>query len=266
MNAYLVANYRQNIEVTYNDLQKLPVNQDFEETNKPLTLVEIKKTFDYYLNLKEIKPLLGSKKFTIEMFLPLSLINEPVDTWKYSSRYNQKRSIGIDCKVVVRSSERLDSWYREIWKEKWNRLPLHSPAPLSDSSFVSINGDENSLDRELKQLSKPDVIGLKLEKIPNKKKDIEKIFCEILVKNTPIVLWFRKHTAWNEQDQIDKINCELNACIYRRCIYALADTIFNIRAGTIPECCNSDLANHISLLWEDPYRVPPPINYTMEKE
>ncbi|NEQ62199.1 MAG: hypothetical protein F6K53_34265 [Moorea sp. SIO4A1] len=121
------------------------------------------------------------------------------------------------------------------------------------NGFVS--GDDQDLDRLFVQLSQQNVIGLKLLKAPP---TIGKgsVFAVILKAAIPVALWLRQNLSKNCQEQVDGL---INCC----CIHELPEAVKKKRLEDLPMPPDTHIGHHLSLLWEDPYRVPPSIEYSM---
>jgi hypothetical protein len=190
------------------------------------------------------------------MFLPLDLLNESVDTWEIDDEYGCfPVPLGTEYKLVVRSYERILPNYRHkgLWKEKWGILQQQAQVSICRcSAFVLSDCDD--LRQLFVELKKQNTIGLKLGKVPVQTGK-ESVFGLILQTAIPVALWLRKNLSLNCQEQIDGLlNCG---------IQELPTTVQGKRSHAFSQPPDSDVGHHLSLLWEDPNRVPPPIHYNM---
>lgn len=204
--------------------------------------------------LEEISTKYSWRNLTIELFLPLTLMNQAVDSWEIDDELGFPTPIGCEYQVLVRSAERLLQTYgryRGCWQEKWDFL---QQIIQESSSKAFVSGDCQDLKVLFVKLSKKNIIGLKLVVAPQK---IGKgsVFAVILKAATPLALWLRENLSLNCQEQIDGL---LGCCIHK-----LPETVKNKRLDAFPHPQDAHIGHHLSLLWEDPYRLPPSIDYSM---
>ncbi|MBF2045943.1 MAG: hypothetical protein IGS54_00835 [Elainella sp. C42_A2020_010] len=163
--------------------------------------------------------------------------------------------IGHKYKVIVRSVERLTPTYKRYkgtWRQKWKTLQQireHSAA----EAFISGEGcDPKMLLTQLKAETK---IGLQLAQLPENEK-LKGIFTALLQSGVPVGLWARQNlTQCNSRAELDRIlEC---------CVMELPEQISQVRLAA----CNCDpdthIGYHLSLLWEDPDRLPEVFQYEM---
>jgi vWA-MoxR associated protein C-terminal domain len=113
--------------------------------------------------------------------------------------------------------------------------------------------DDDDLKKLFVELKKENTIGIKLQKIPIQTGK-GSVFAVILSTATPVALWLRCHLPECNQ-QVDGL--------LRCCIEQLTKTVAEKRREALPKPEDSHIGHHISLLWEDPYRLPPSIDYSM---
>lgn len=199
-----------------------------------------------------------SGNLAIELFIPLNILDHAVDSWIINEEFGFRTPIGKVYKLVIRSSERLTSptykpngWRRKKWEEKWTALLKLTQTSLC-SAFVL--GDYDNVDDVFSKLYSPQVIGLKLAKPPAKVGE-GSIFAAILATAIPVALWIRQNLPDLDcQSEIDRIlDC---------CIYDLPESVKKERSDA-PLGLNNHIGHHLSLLWENPARVPPYMNYSM---
>jgi len=143
------------------------------------------------------------------------------------------------------------SRYHGFWQQKWITLQKIIKETVI-STFVL--WDDDDLKRLLFELNKENTIGIKLQKTPLQTGK-GSVFAVILSTATPVALWLRC-------DLPSKYNQQLDGLL-RCCIEQLTKTVAEKRREAIPEPEDSHIGHHLSLLWEDPYRLPPSIDYSM---
>jgi hypothetical protein len=189
----------------------------------------------------------SSSKLTIEIFLPLDLINEAVDSWESENEFGLKVKLNNEYNVVVRSTERLLPTYNRytgFWQEKWTTLQDIIKNSVLNAFVLHQDDDLKKLFTELKKENK---IGIKLQTTPIKTGK-GSVFAVILSTAIPVALWLRCHLP-NCNEQID--------ALLECCIYELIENVGKKRLEAFPKPQDSHIGHHISLLWEDPYRLPP---------
>ncbi|NEO73342.1 hypothetical protein [Moorena sp. SIO3H5] len=230
---------------------------EFEQLSQPESFPETATTDEIQQLLKAFLEEIATKylcsQLTIELFLPLDLLNRDIDACRIDDGWGYLVPIGCEYPVLVRSWERLLPIYgrhRGLWQEKWHFLQQLPGAACN--GFVS--GDDQDLNRLFFQLSQQNVIGLKLLKAPP---TIGKgsVFAVILKAAIPVALWLRQNLSLNCQEQVDGLLC----C----CIHELPEAVKNKRLDAFQYPPDTHIGHHLSLLWEDPYRVPPSIEYSM---
>jgi hypothetical protein len=196
------------------------------------------------------------RNLTIEIFLPLTLLNHNVEWWKIKEDLDLgfPTFIGKDYKVVVRSYERCTKHYERLrvnWINKWETLVTKIQKTCQSS--IDLEFDDESVNNLIN--SEQEIIGIKILKAP-KKIGEKSIFAAILKTAIPVALWLRNNPPDLEcQSEIEQI---LGNC----CLEELPDAIKKKRNSAAPNV-ETHIGCHISLLWEDPNRLPIDINYSM---
>lgn len=198
---------------------------------------------------------------TIELFLPYELLSKPIDALIPKSEDEITDDdddelpipIGVKYKVHIRSYQRIKKVLKNkgsdekiiLWQQKWSILQA-SYTESCINCFISAEINDNWQDIYSKLYSNK-IIGLKLLHIPSK--DILKV---IDATGTPIALWLRQDLE-NSSLQLDFeeiLKCSL--------IRELPDKIKKTRSDGFRN--ESHIGNHISLLLDNPYILPPIIN------
>jgi vWA-MoxR associated protein C-terminal domain/Trypsin-like peptidase domain/vWA-MoxR associated protein middle region (VMAP-M) 1 len=233
------------------------------------------------------------QQLTVELLLPLSLMNTPIDQRPIPVRSGLPQSLVKMCHVVVRSQERLEGYRaRGRWQTKWRRL---QDLLETNAGKVFVSGGENI--RQLqRQIVLDDVLGLQLTRKPST--DLRGELAVFLSTGTPIALWVRKENPtvnhWGtclthqvfccmKPGETEGVRCclescgefglgEPEACCRSLQLAALPQQVAQIRQnapdfeedGTLDQFLHQsdELGHHLSFLWEDPRRVPPTITYS----
>lgn len=190
------------------------------------------------MNIKINTTYIDVEQPMIMFFIPHALFNEPLDFWKYEGR-----SIGSLYQVAVRSLKRLEKDYgfKIIWRNKWDTFQQQIN-DLNCYAFVSSN-----CQKLFASLKKDTSIGLKSTKAIN-----EKIIDDLHNTGTPVAIWLR-HCPNNIIDY----EAEFNALLKCK-VCDLPSSVSEKRAEVVDiEDKNSHIGHHLSLLWENPYILPP---------
>ncbi|OKH35537.1 hypothetical protein NIES2119_19980 [[Phormidium ambiguum] IAM M-71] len=195
----------------------------------------------------------SSSKLTIEIFLPLDLINQSVDSWEIDDELGLPVTLGSQYKIVVRSYERIlpTYLYKGFWQEKWK---IAQQLTDMEVGKALICGDSNNLKKLFVDLNQPDIIGLKLTTAPVQTGK-GSVFALILKTAIPVALWLRQNLANNCDEKIDGL--------LQCCIDQLPENVKMKRLDAILEPPDTHIGHHLSLLWENPDRLPPNIDYSM---
>lgn len=195
----------------------------------------------------------SSSKLTIEIFLPLDLMNQSVDSWEIDDELGVPVTLGSQYKIVVRSYERLlpTYLYKGFWEERWKMVQQVTDIEVGKAL---ISGDSNNLKLLFVELNKPDIVGLKLTTAPVQTGK-GSVFALILKTAIPIAIWLRQDLA-NNCDE--KMNGLLQCYIHE-----LPENVKMKRLDAILEPPDTHIGHHLSLLWENPARLPPDIDYSM---
>ena len=185
----------------------------------------------------------------IQFFLPYELLNQPIDNWKIPEDEDDIPSpIGREYNVILRLYKRLIKYkHTTEWKKKWDNLEKSH----CSECFVSVD-DYNceELYEKLYQEVLKKSIACRLMKPPS-----GKILKYINKSAIPAALWIR------EELEKDYTQTELNQ-LFEFSMIELPEKIRDKRQDAAGDSDKrSHIGNHISLLWENPYILPPKIEY-----
>jgi hypothetical protein len=183
----------------------------------------------------------SSTQPTIELFLPYELLQESIHTFAIEED-ELLVPIGGQYQVVFRSCKRVAKEYkhRNLWVQKWKSSQgcnkfCHDALVLGDCDWKKL----------LYILDQNSAIGLKLSKLPS-----EEIFKVINRTGIPVALWLTQESPEKMfQTDFDKF---LQCCS----VPELPEKIKQKRLEAFSEGENQ-IGNYLSLLWENPYIVPP---------
>jgi hypothetical protein len=188
----------------------------------------------------------------IEVFLPLNALNQPVDRWSFGDEEWSVVPVPIcsEYHVAVRSPERLTPKYRRnypTWRERWENFQDITEDVLTP---VFASGDCDDLEAlTLTLVSQRDIVGLKVAQSVK----LPQVFRVILQTAMPVALWLRQDMPGLSHEEChDKID-QLLGCCAREFSARLQEK----RTESIKTVNEDHICHHLSLLWEDPYRLPP---------
>ena len=190
----------------------------------------------------------------VEWFLPTSLMSQDVEHWQIKTGKKRTHYSGKLCKsVIVRSTDRYLSDYRSVfgeWKKNWKNMPT---CPQSLCTDTLKNLDPMAGEREI-DLSKPNVVGCKFIEHPDPQQQ-EDFWDELFSQGLPIALWCRRSGS-DLAIMDDVTNCSL---------VNLPISLTEHRKQALAQIPDDPLtiepAAHLSLLWDNPFRLFPTITY-----
>ncbi|MCW5319158.1 hypothetical protein GTQ43_37835 [Nostoc sp. KVJ3] len=249
-----------------------PLTLDDESHKKSYLFEDVYKLLNDFLRIsldKYLLPLVNTNDLTydltIEIFLPSEHICTEVEHWSILDRKNKQIPIGTKYPIIVRSYERLNLNYcRDClndWRKNWNRVKDLLQITPTHEEFEHIeelhdcNWDEiisNFLQENVK-------IGFKVG-CPVSEAKQEDLFNALDDAAVPIALWARYKVP-----DIDH-STEINKLLTSRSLMELPRYIYEQRVKTCkpknpPE---KHLEYHLSLLWEDPYRLTPDVMFELQ--
>lgn len=174
-------------------------------------------------------------------------MNKPIDNWRIKENERDKISspIGYEYKVIVRSCERLEKYRKKNdWKYKWDTFID------SSCSECFISGDFHSGDKLYFNLLEKKAIAVRFNQSPSPE-IFPKILNAIYKSAIPVALWIRQELQdLNIQAEID----DLLGCSTIELPEKVKDKRLQASSHTDKQ---THIGHHISLLWENPYILPP---------
>ncbi|MEO1429883.1 MAG: effector-associated domain EAD1-containing protein [Cyanobacteria bacterium J06633_8] len=239
----------------------ISINQDGENNKKiKFEEKEIADLLKFCFGQIYQQPTFSRHQTSIEFILPNELLNQPVDNWTIAAdedEHDIPSPIGNEYKVIVRSYKRLKKyWNKNDWERKWNTFVKCG----CSECFVSdddCNADEGLETQLYYNLLKEHITALKLIKSPSPEV-FPKILAAINKSAIPVALWIREELQHlNIRQEID----ELLKCSIMKLPEQVKEKRLQASAAVNRQ---THIGNHISLLWENPYILPPsPIDYKM---
>ncbi len=192
----------------------------------------------------------------IEFFLPCELISLDVhekeeDVGKFKSRLTEFYQIIIRIDRYWDSTlwKKIPSKFRKKWKDNWGRLQDYSRDIFKDDCVLGEECEHLSYDTQKfsDKLTSPKHTCLIMTFLPQKP---EVLGYSILRAGIPVALWYGKLARDVKCHQTKKN--EIIKIFKAGQLSELPD-----RVKVIRQDAENDLGNHLTLLWDDPNRVPP---------
>lgn len=243
----------------------LETSQDDGESEQDVFCLEdLPKLIESFLNQSNQYYKESCKKYCdypiLVFLLPYQLFNYAIEREiKITNDFNYTHPLYKEYKVVIRSVARYKKLitnhhnhpYRTDCIKKWEKIK-NSCKPQCNQGFVDVSQFDFNEDKlhdflKIQEINKKP-IALKLKTPP-----CESILQVIDKRAIPVALWVRKNI--NCQEELDKIlNCKINE---------LPKKVQEQRLKAPNEEDGQEhIGHHLALLWEDPYLLPPQIDYT----
>ncbi|AOW99095.1 hypothetical protein BJP34_06205 [Moorena producens PAL-8-15-08-1] len=183
-------------------------------------------------------------------FLPYQLLNHELERIEIQDYDDLPIPIGSEYCVIFRSVKRLKKYrYQGKWLNKWTQIQDNCKT-ICLSNFAFSNFEYwQELYTDLEERK---AIAVKLHQPP-----CEQILKVIDRTAIPVTLWLRKNnfTTINCQQALEQLlKCQINE---------LPEKVKQQRLQAFPKGNKQEhIGHHLALLWEDPYLLPPQIDYT----
>jgi hypothetical protein len=204
------------------------------------------------------KPASEIEKLIIEVFLPIDLLSSNLDEWKLKVGKFTSRPIGHFSPLVIRSFERVydedlrvQSWGR--WRQKWESRSK----TLTSTDIYSACAESDYCDRFFDKLTESSLIFLGLTLIPPRDSNLQaiEILGPMLDAGIPIALWLRSI----DDNNVNVIRAEIEELIFNNNLDQIPDLVRSKRHRTT----NQSFWKSITLLWDDPDRLPPDVQFNL---
>ncbi|NET85709.1 MAG: hypothetical protein F6J94_28585 [Moorea sp. SIO1F2] len=223
---------------------------DVESEQDVFSLEELPKLIEFFLEqlIQYSREYYGKPR--IAFFLPYKLLNYEIEKIKIPDNYDLIIPLGIEYSVILRSLKRFKNYrHQGKWLKKWTQIQDNSQT-ICLSNFALSNFD--SWQELYVDLEEREAIAVKLHQPP-----CEQILKVIDRTAIPVTLWLRKNdfTTINCQDELEQLlNCKINE---------LPEKVKQQRLEAFGKGNKEEhIGHHLALLWEDPYLLPPQIDYT----
>ncbi|WP_128512530.1 effector-associated domain 2-containing protein [Streptomyces inhibens] len=171
---------------------------------------------------------------TVEFWLPLALVNQPVWEWCQPA---SEPDVEWDCRVLVRSLDRPQSPdSHSSWRKRWTRLMREDASPCT--SRRDLADDERQSREPLVLSSPPDV------------EDGRKELMEAIRSGVPAILWHRQNCSKPFRESVQNF-------IHSGPLKDLPSRIGEIHLSPGPLGDEAELLREVTLLWDDPDRPLP---------
>jgi hypothetical protein len=218
--------------------------------------------------LKEAgRPLAEASKLIIELFLPINLLGSEIDQWTVQlGKWAGASPLERHYLVVVRSYERVyDEEVRAfswgLWQDKWNRRPVLPQMLTQANVYLACKPSDytNSFYDKL-ALAQVNLFFLGLTVIPPPGAGLEAtaIFGPMVQAGTPIAIWLRRCG-----EDVTAVQAELEDLIYKNDLDSIPQLIYQRRRELWDDAASS-VWKSVSLLWDDPDRLPPDVDMQAE--
>ncbi|NEO14316.1 MULTISPECIES: effector-associated domain EAD1-containing protein [unclassified Moorena] len=182
-------------------------------------------------------------------FLPYKLLNHELEKIQIQDDDDLQIPLGSEYCVIFRSVKRLKKYrHQGKWLNKWTQIQDNCETCLSNFAFINFEyWEELYTDLEERK-----AIAVKLNQPP-----CEQILKVIDRTAIPVALWLRKNNfeTINCQNELEQLlNCKITELLEK----VKQQRLQAFGKGNKQE----HIGNHLALLWEDPYLLPPQIEYT----
>jgi hypothetical protein len=190
----------------------------------------------------------NTTELNVEVFVPLKLLNQAIHEWSIEGQFGGESPLCYECqRVVVRSYERLARNYRPkgLWQKKWEYVETVLQE-AAQGIFIPFEVAKVQVLKDAKAVA----VKLSQENLSTEKGGSLAL---ILGTATPIALWLQKRLN-SVQEFEDVLDC---------CLNRVLDNVSEKRREAYDSGDEHHLGRYLSLVWENPHRVPPDIDYSI---
>jgi vWA-MoxR associated protein C-terminal domain/vWA-MoxR associated protein middle region (VMAP-M) 1 len=208
-------------------------------------------------------------KFRIELILPLSLMNEPIERWELEiGGYEGSIVPAAEHPVVIRSYDRTTDEYQEelgeLCRVRWANLNANK-AQQSATRLAAVVA-KAKIPQLKAAYQNPLIVGIKVSDVLPA--SLQTSFLgTLLATGTPAAVWLRQ-SLLVQASTIELGGVSINPVLstldeFLQCLLStIPDRALALRAQAIevsiePDETNFMVGHHLSLLWENPHLLPP---------
>ena len=212
----------------------------------------------------------SDRHFRLELILPLSLMNYPIESWELEYGVYENTLIpGCTFPVVVRSYDRTTKEYQDElgkqWEENWERLEKNITY-VAHNCLADVSAEVKAPQLNAAYIANSKTVGFKLSEVLQR--SLESNFLGALLGSaTPVAVWLRHiplNSLTTDENPVKKyLNEFLQYHVSSPCpMDNLLDRAQQVRAKAITTSIKPDdkkfmVGHHLSLLWENPKLLPP---------
>jgi hypothetical protein len=188
---------------------------------------------------------------TIEFFLPFELVSCDADQWPVKKKF-LKSKLGQEYHAVIRSFERMEATLNPVVHEKWaERWEQFQRLNGSDTVLWICEPDEYEAESLCDDLECEDGQRITCMMMAFQPSDENQFLYAILETGIPVALWFRNEAEETLKPQ--EIRDKIESLVSGKDLCRLPGIVKEIRR----KAKKNMIGEHLTLFWEDRYRIPP---------
>lgn len=206
----------------------------------------------------------------IELFLPHELLTHEADQWRVAMKNvvdgqpTLLFKLSTKYKIVIRSLERSKAFNKGVqwqeWKEKWDAW--HKERHRCAIRWFQ-RADNPTMQELFEELMNPEekaacATFTFVPTIGAKDTARNGLMATILSAGVPIMLWSRKPLLADCDETM--IRQELALLLQNENLDNLPEVVHKLRTHKDARTLPDHLGNHLAFFWDDPYRLPTPLN------
>jgi hypothetical protein len=182
----------------------------------------------------------------IECFVTRELLSLDFECWEYEEYKDDtqlKRVFPVHIRCATRLEYPLDLKLK--WQTKWKNIQ----AKLEP---LDVHQDREAVNDPERYFSQDTTLWANL--CTSSEKDLDQLFKKVLKFGIPVAIWSRCHRQPSHRGDINDLIAECKGNIFD------LPSQVRVRRNNAPSKVNEDsenLGHHLSLLWDDPDRLPP---------
>jgi vWA-MoxR associated protein C-terminal domain/Effector-associated domain 1 len=199
-------------------------------------------------------------ELTIELFLPINYLCEPIDRWEIKNDYS-KLSLGSKYRLVARSYDRVikpglrndfaKAWY---WKKDWLE---QNPDPIDRNNRICHLTEIDCVRMGAFRETLKEKIGIKITcPLPESKTEMLKFLQVMLESGISMGTWTRSRKQLTSNSEVEVNQCWSSDLILNHGEFL--EQVRTIRASAFynQEVLEQHWGGHLTVLWDDLERMP----------